>query len=161
MVDHRLAAAKLRRTEMLRPIVTSTVLGAVVGSVLAASVLFARADGPTSTVSIDNFSFGATDADSEGRRHRDLDQQGRHTARYRLVEQRLQEIAGARHRRQLFVHLHHAGDLSVLLLSTPPHGGLHRRRSDDRQQRYAMKLQSAMVRIAWERRWRAGAKQCG
>ena len=43
---------------MLRPIVTSTVLGAVVGSVLAASVLFARADGPTSTVSIDNFSFG-------------------------------------------------------------------------------------------------------
>ena len=43
---------------MLRRIVTSTVLGAVAGSVLAASVLFARADGPTSTVSIDNFSFG-------------------------------------------------------------------------------------------------------
>jgi hypothetical protein len=35
---------------MLRRIVTSTVLGAVAGSVLAASVLFARADGPTSTV---------------------------------------------------------------------------------------------------------------
>jgi amicyanin len=48
----------LRRTKMLRRIVTSTVLGAVAGSVLAASVLFARADGPTSTVSIDNFSFG-------------------------------------------------------------------------------------------------------
>ena len=43
---------------MLRRIVTSTVLGAVAGSVLAASVLFARADGPTSSVSIDNFSFG-------------------------------------------------------------------------------------------------------
>ena len=43
---------------MLRRIVTSTVLGAVAGSVLAASVLFAWADGPTSTVSIDNFSFG-------------------------------------------------------------------------------------------------------
>jgi len=43
---------------MLRRIVTSTVLGAVAGSVLAASVLFARADGPTGTVSIDNFSFG-------------------------------------------------------------------------------------------------------
>lgn len=43
---------------MLRRIATSTVLGAVAGSVLAASVLFARADGPTSTVSIDNFSFG-------------------------------------------------------------------------------------------------------
>jgi plastocyanin len=43
---------------MLRRIVTSTVLAAVAGSVLAASVLFARADGPTSTVSIDNFSFG-------------------------------------------------------------------------------------------------------
>ena len=42
---------------MLRPIVTSTVLGAVVGSVLAAGILFARAEGPSSTVSIDNFSF--------------------------------------------------------------------------------------------------------
>ena len=42
---------------MLRPVFASTVLGAVVGSVLAAGVLFARADGPTSTVSIDNFSF--------------------------------------------------------------------------------------------------------
>ena len=42
---------------MLRPVVAATVLGAAVGSLLAASVLFARADGPTSTVSIDNFSF--------------------------------------------------------------------------------------------------------
>jgi plastocyanin len=43
---------------MLRPVIASTVLGAAVGSLLAASVLFARADGPTSTVSIDNFTFG-------------------------------------------------------------------------------------------------------
>ena len=42
---------------MLRPVIAATVLGAVVGSLLAASVLFARADGPTGTVSIDNFSF--------------------------------------------------------------------------------------------------------
>jgi plastocyanin len=42
---------------MLRPVIASTVLGAVIGSVLAAGVLFARADGPTSTVSIDNFTF--------------------------------------------------------------------------------------------------------
>jgi plastocyanin len=42
---------------MLRPVITATALGAAVGSLLAASVLFARADGPTSTVSIDNFSF--------------------------------------------------------------------------------------------------------
>ena len=42
---------------MLRPVITSSVLGAVVGSVLAAGVLLARADGSTSTVSIDNFSF--------------------------------------------------------------------------------------------------------
>jgi plastocyanin len=43
---------------MLRPVFASTVLGAVVGSVLAAGVLFAQADGATSTVvSIDNFSF--------------------------------------------------------------------------------------------------------
>jgi plastocyanin len=32
-------------------------LGAVVGSVLAAGVLFARAEDPSSTVSIDNFTF--------------------------------------------------------------------------------------------------------
>jgi plastocyanin len=43
---------------MLRPIITSTVLGAVVGSVLAAGVLFARAEGSPSTVTIDNFTFG-------------------------------------------------------------------------------------------------------
>jgi amicyanin len=42
---------------MLRPIVASTALGAVVGSVLAAGVLFARADGPAGAVSIDNFTF--------------------------------------------------------------------------------------------------------
>ena len=43
---------------MLRPVFASTVLGAVVGSVLAAGVLFAQADGATNTVvSIDNFSF--------------------------------------------------------------------------------------------------------
>jgi plastocyanin len=42
---------------MLRPIITSTVLGAVVSSVLAAGVLFARAEGSPTTVTIDNFSF--------------------------------------------------------------------------------------------------------
>jgi amicyanin len=42
---------------MLRPIIASTALGAVVGSVLAAGVLFARADGPASAVSIANFTF--------------------------------------------------------------------------------------------------------
>jgi plastocyanin len=42
---------------MLRPIITSTVLGAVVGSVLAGGVLFARAEATPSAVTIDNFSF--------------------------------------------------------------------------------------------------------
>jgi amicyanin len=42
---------------MLRPMIASTVLGAAVGSVLAASVLFARAEGTPNTVTIDNFSF--------------------------------------------------------------------------------------------------------
>jgi plastocyanin len=42
---------------MLRPIIASTVLGAAVGSVLAAGVLFARAEGAPSAVTIDNFSF--------------------------------------------------------------------------------------------------------
>jgi len=43
---------------MLRPVIAVTALGAAVGSLLAASVLFARAEGSTSMVSIDNFSFG-------------------------------------------------------------------------------------------------------
>ena len=43
---------------MLRPVIASTVLGAAVGSLLAASVLFAWADGPTGTVSIDNPASG-------------------------------------------------------------------------------------------------------
>jgi plastocyanin len=43
---------------MLHPVIAATVLGAAVGSLLAASVLFARADGPASAVSIDNFTFG-------------------------------------------------------------------------------------------------------
>jgi plastocyanin len=46
----------LRRREM-RSIIASPVLGAAVGSFLAAGVLFARAEDLSSTVSIDNFSF--------------------------------------------------------------------------------------------------------
>ena len=42
---------------MLRPIVASSALGAAVGSVLAAGVLFVRADSPAGAVSIDNFTF--------------------------------------------------------------------------------------------------------
>jgi plastocyanin len=42
---------------MLRPLIASSALGAVAGSVLAAGVLFARADGAATTVSIDNFTF--------------------------------------------------------------------------------------------------------
>lgn len=43
---------------MLRPVIAATVLGAIVGSLLAASVPFARAEGTPGTVSIDNFTFG-------------------------------------------------------------------------------------------------------
>ena len=42
---------------MLRPLIASSVLGAAVGSVLAAGVLFARAEGTPGTVFIDNFIF--------------------------------------------------------------------------------------------------------
>jgi len=42
---------------MVRPVIAATALGAAVGSLLAAGVLFARADGMSSAVSIDNFSF--------------------------------------------------------------------------------------------------------
>jgi len=42
---------------MLRPIVAIFLLGAVVSSVFAAGVEFARAAEPATTISIDNFSF--------------------------------------------------------------------------------------------------------
>jgi plastocyanin len=42
---------------MLRPVIACSVLGAVVGSVLAAGVLLARAEGTPNTVTIDNFFF--------------------------------------------------------------------------------------------------------
>ena len=71
---------------MLRPVIAATVLGAAVGSLLAAGVLFARADGPTNMVSIRQLQLRATDADSESRHHRDLDEQGRYSARHCLVE---------------------------------------------------------------------------
>ena len=43
--------------KMLRPIIASTVLGALIGAVLAAGVLFAGAADSSNTVSIDNFTF--------------------------------------------------------------------------------------------------------
>jgi plastocyanin len=42
---------------MLRPIIACSVLGAVVGSVLAGGVLLARAESSPGTVTIDNFFF--------------------------------------------------------------------------------------------------------
>ena len=42
---------------MLRPIIACSLLGAVVGAVLAGGVLFARAEGTPNTVTIDNFFF--------------------------------------------------------------------------------------------------------
>jgi plastocyanin len=42
---------------MLRPLIASSLLGAAIGSVLAASVLFARAEATPGTVFIDNFIF--------------------------------------------------------------------------------------------------------
>jgi len=42
---------------MLRSIIACSLLGAVVGSVLAGGVLFARAEGTPNTVTIDNFFF--------------------------------------------------------------------------------------------------------
>ena len=42
---------------MWRPIITSSALGAVVGSVLAAGVQLSRAEGTPNTVTIDNFFF--------------------------------------------------------------------------------------------------------
>src|SRR6516162_605227 len=88
----------------------------------------------------------AKSADREGRHVCDLDKSRRHSTRYRLVGQRLQEIGGARHRRQLLLHLHCAGNLPILLLHTLLHGGHDRRRSGDGQQRNAVMLQSATAK---------------
>ena len=87
---------------MLRPIVATFLLGAAVGSVLAAGVGLARAEGPSSTVSIDNFTFSPKELKVKAGRtvtwtnHDDI-------PHHRLVEQRLCEVEGARHRRQLFL----------------------------------------------------------
>jgi plastocyanin len=48
---------KTKEKKMLRPVIACSVLGAVVGSVLAAGVLLARAEGTPNTVTIDNFFF--------------------------------------------------------------------------------------------------------
>src|SRR6516164_2770174 len=88
----------------------------------------------------------AKSADREGRHVCDLDKSRRHSTWYRLVGQRLQEIGGARHRRQLLLHLHCAGNLPILLLHTLLHGGHDRRRSGDGQQRNAVMLQSATAK---------------
>ena len=42
---------------MSRPLIAATMLGCAVGALMAASVLFAQADGPQSVLSIDNFTF--------------------------------------------------------------------------------------------------------
>ena len=42
---------------MSRPIIAATVLGAAVGALMAASVLFVQADSPMNTLSIHNFTF--------------------------------------------------------------------------------------------------------
>ena len=55
-------------------------------------------------------------------------------------QQRLQAIAGARYRRQLFVHLHHAGHLPILLLHSSAHDRHDRGRSGNRQQHDALML---------------------
>src|SRR5271155_1822883 len=82
----------------------------------------------------------AAKLDGEGGHHRHLDQQGRHPAWHRVVEQRLHQIEGTRHRRQLFVHIHHARHLPILLLRPSAHGGYDRGTSGNGQQRYAVML---------------------
>lgn len=56
-VNRRKAAAGLRRIKMMRSVFAAAVLGAVVGSGLAGSVLVAGAVSPATVVSIDNFTF--------------------------------------------------------------------------------------------------------
>lgn len=87
---------------MLRPIIASTVLGIVAGTILGMGVLFARAADSSNAVSIDNFTFTpktlnlyAKNADREGWHDRDLDKSRRHSSRYRLVGECIQEIGGA------------------------------------------------------------------
>src|SRR3984957_13938108 len=86
------------------------------------------------------FHLHAANADREGRHHGDLDQQGRHPAWYRRDQQCLQAIAGARHRRQLFVHVHHARYLSILLLRSSAYDGHDRCGGRNGQQRFKLML---------------------
>ena len=43
---------------MVRAVIAATLVGAITGSVLAAGVLFARADNAAAAIAIDNFTFG-------------------------------------------------------------------------------------------------------
>jgi plastocyanin len=74
---------------MLRPIVATLLLGAAVGSVLAAGMGLARAEEPASTVSIDNFTFSPKQLKVKAGTTVTWRPNGNNSARYRLVEQRL------------------------------------------------------------------------
>ena len=131
-------------------------LGAATATMLAAVVLpgWAQKRRSPRRRHIDRqFHLHAGDADGEGRHHGDLDQQGRHPARHRLGKQRLRQIEGARHRRQLFVHVYHARHLPILLLRSSAHDrhdrGRTKQRLSDAHAAMLDRLRSEAPKVLW------------
>jgi len=111
---------------MLRPMIVCSVLGAVVGSVLAGGVLFARAEGTPNTVTIDNFSFTpATLTVKAGTTvtwtNQDDIPHGIGSANNAFPKSKALDTDDS-----YSFHLRHTRDLPILLLSASQNGGLDR-----------------------------------
>src|SRR6266536_6695767 len=78
----------------------------------------------------------------EGGNDRDLAQRGRHPT-YRCLVGASIQVDGARHRRQLFIHLHRTGQLRLFLLDASAH------ERKDRGRAWDPRGESPCTRTAW------------
>ena len=91
----------------------------------------------TMEVKIDNFTFGPTDLTVAVGHHRHVDESRRHSPHGREHGQGVQ-VEGAGYRREVLVHVQHAGHLSLLLFHPP---------EDDRQGRRAVRQQRGQLLV--------------
>ena len=89
---------------------------------LETSNLSAPAWAADATVTIDNFTFAPQQPNSEGRHHDHLGEPRRYPSCARVEYQGLQ-IEGARHRRQILVHVRDTWRLRLLLLDASSYDG--------------------------------------